>query len=505
MVPRIEIELTSQRPDGTWTWRAAGARQPKGVVDGSLLPAGAKVADVLRAEADIDIEGTRVRSVLPPKGRKEPGPRLEIVGTPRDEPLVTTDERGGKPELKPRRRQDGPARGRGDRPSDRPDADRPRRDSRPRRPSEPGTARPAAGSGRTRPPARPSTPARPPARRLQAGKVHRQALVASLPPEQRPIAEQLLRGGLAAVRQAVDEQNAKAKASGDPEIKADALVTLAEELLPGVRAAEWRDRAEAAASDPDAISLRDLRTVVTGAGAARDDESRALAARLREALDRRSAAERQEWLDQISASLEEGRVVRALRLSGRPPEPGLRFPAEVAARLAEAASKAMTPTSTADRWLAVLEAVTVSPVRKAVQPEGLPAGADAAFLRTAGAARDKVPAVAALLPETAGAKPHSTPPPRRSRSVPPPPAAEKPAAAAEKPAAAAEKPAAMQERAEDPAPPAAREMVAEPTEPTAVQVLVEEPTAAPASGERLGDHGEDAVGVEKLGETVHQG
>ena len=36
-MPRIDIELTSSRPDGTWTWRAAGARQPKGVVSASVL------------------------------------------------------------------------------------------------------------------------------------------------------------------------------------------------------------------------------------------------------------------------------------------------------------------------------------------------------------------------------------------------------------------------------------------------------------------------------------
>ena len=38
MSRRLEIELTSERPDGTWTWRAAGARQPKGEMDGTLLP-----------------------------------------------------------------------------------------------------------------------------------------------------------------------------------------------------------------------------------------------------------------------------------------------------------------------------------------------------------------------------------------------------------------------------------------------------------------------------------
>ena len=37
-VPRIDIELTSSRRDGSWTWRAAGAREPQGVVDASVLP-----------------------------------------------------------------------------------------------------------------------------------------------------------------------------------------------------------------------------------------------------------------------------------------------------------------------------------------------------------------------------------------------------------------------------------------------------------------------------------
>ena len=499
MVPRIDIELTSQRPDGTWTWRAAGARQPKGVVDASLLPAGAKVADVLRAEADIDIDGMRVRSVLPPKGRKEPGPRLEIVGPPRTDPPVTTDARLGPPEHKPDRRRDRPARSGGDRADRRPDRDReardrPRRDSRGSRPGEAREARRAQDEPRARPPARPAAPTRAPARRLQPGRAHRQAFVASLPPEQRPIAEQLLRGGLAAVRQAVDEQNARARAAGEPEIKADALVALAEELLPGVRAADWRDRAEAAVADPETISLRDLRMVVAGAGAARDDEARALAARLREVLDRRSAAERREWLDQIGASLAEGRVVRALRLSSRPPEPGQRFPAEVATRLAEAASKAMTPTSSGERWLAVLEAVAASPVRKAVRPEGLPTGTDAAFLEAAGAAREKVPAVAVLLPDVADAKTAASPSPRRPRPAPPPPDR---ARRGDGPQPRSEPPPEPLEAVEMPAErPTAEDRPAEPPV---------EPPASPAEDPALGDHGEDAVGVEELGETVHQG
>ena len=41
MPRRIDIELTSARPDGSWTWRVAGAKQPKGVLEGTLLPAAA--------------------------------------------------------------------------------------------------------------------------------------------------------------------------------------------------------------------------------------------------------------------------------------------------------------------------------------------------------------------------------------------------------------------------------------------------------------------------------
>ena len=57
MSRRIEVELTSSRSDGTWTWRAAGAKQPKGDLDGSLLYDGAQVGDVVRADADFLMDG----------------------------------------------------------------------------------------------------------------------------------------------------------------------------------------------------------------------------------------------------------------------------------------------------------------------------------------------------------------------------------------------------------------------------------------------------------------
>src|SRR3546814_15950903 len=64
MPRRMEIELTSARDDGGWTWRAAGAKAPKGTVDGGILPGEAKVGDVLRVEADFFVDGIQITSVV---------------------------------------------------------------------------------------------------------------------------------------------------------------------------------------------------------------------------------------------------------------------------------------------------------------------------------------------------------------------------------------------------------------------------------------------------------
>jgi len=51
MSHRMDVELTSTRNDETFTWRVAGALQPRGVVAATLLPKGAKVGDVLSFQA----------------------------------------------------------------------------------------------------------------------------------------------------------------------------------------------------------------------------------------------------------------------------------------------------------------------------------------------------------------------------------------------------------------------------------------------------------------------
>ena len=89
-MPRMEIELTSTRDDGQWTWRAAGARQPRGTVADVLVPEGTTVGDVLRVEVEQFMDGIEVTSVLVDRVERSEPETLEVLGSGQNEPLVTT-------------------------------------------------------------------------------------------------------------------------------------------------------------------------------------------------------------------------------------------------------------------------------------------------------------------------------------------------------------------------------------------------------------------------------
>src|SRR5581483_2531130 len=107
--------------------------------------------------------------------------------------------------------------------------------------------------------------------------------------------------------------------------------------------------------------------------------------------------QRDEWVQEVTRSLDDQRLVRALRISSRPPDPATRLPAEVALRLSDATSTAMAPDVSADRWTALLEALAASPVRRSVKPVGLPAEPGEALLQLAKQSAGRVPALAGLL------------------------------------------------------------------------------------------------------------
>jgi hypothetical protein len=408
MSRRIDIELTSSREDGSWTWRAAGAREPKGTVDGAILPDGAAVGQVLRAEIEGYLDGLSVVAVLPPRAPRPEPERLEIKPSRGgDQPLVTSTLAA---------RRSGERGRRGDRRDRREGAD-----SGPgRRERRGGHDRQEARRGRPSAPAPPPVEEKPKPKRLRPGKAHRSALLEAVPAEQRPIAEQLLAGGIPSVRQAIDKQNEQLRSEGKPEVKADALLRVAEDLRPRAQAALWRDRAEAAAAVVDELDLRDLRSVVNAAGdAGRDEEARALAAQLREALANRVEKEHASWLAELAETVQAGRVVRALRLSSRPPKAGAPIPGDVATQLAEATAASLTDETGPDRWATVLDALAYSPVRRRVIPQSLPARLTPELRTTIARLATRLPEIAHIFdiePEAPAPRerPRSPRPPRRA-------------------------------------------------------------------------------------------
>jgi hypothetical protein len=453
MPRRIEIELTSRTGEGAFTWRAAGAKQPKGMVSTDLLPEGVAVGDVVRAEVESGLEGLEVVAVLPPqeKADEQPSNRIELLGAPRRGPDVLVSYASGRPRRETEAsggRRGREATGRGPRarrgPGEGPSEVRPRRARREHpdgdvartrargeeraaargerngaaRAERNGAAR--AGGERAvsdeRRSARPGRPERrepaAPARRERRPTIsttHRNALLASLGPQELPIAEQLLRGGIPAVRQALTEQFGAHPADAAAQANRDAVLAVAENLLPRVNLASWKDRAISAQAAGKDLRLRELRAVVTSARTVTlDDEARTISRALQETLEQRVRALRDEWISRMEKALEDGRVADAVRVSARAPEPATRLPAELAVRLADAAGQVMTAELPAPEWMALLGAVVESPVRRNVRPRGIPQDEQA---------KDAAHRAAGLVPELAKLLGLRIPPPPPRRPV----------------------------------------------------------------------------------------
>ncbi|MEC7916424.1 MAG: hypothetical protein VX963_09135 [Actinomycetota bacterium] len=382
MSRRIDVELTSQNDDGSWTWRAAGAKQPKGTLDGALLYNGASVGDVCRADADFDVDGIFVTAVLPPKGRsgRPDDERIELLGSGTEFQAVTTQlakkSRSGK-------RNDG--RRRSDRKKSKRDVDSRNKDDKGRRNNRDNKAR------------KPKTeaPAKPKPKKLKPGRTHRKALIDGLPEEQRVIAEQVSRGGIAAVRKEIEAQNLRAQEDGGEAVRADALIALAESLIPQLKVAEWRDRADAALKSMDEVDIRDLRTVLVAAeDFARDDESRALTEKIRAGLNQRVEKDQGEWQEEIRVALKEERVVRALRLSSRPPKAGSPLPPDIAETLTTQANEALGGDVSQQRLGIVLEAIAFSPIRPYVALAHIPPDPGKELVDIVTKVSDRIPDIA---------------------------------------------------------------------------------------------------------------
>jgi hypothetical protein len=190
---------------------------------------------------------------------------------------------------------------------------------------------------------------------------------------------------------------------------------MADELLPRVRTADWLDRAAAALTMADDLTIRDLRAVVTQADqGARDDASREMGQKLREELTRRIESERTTWASDIGSAIDDGKLVRGLRLAGRVPDPAAKLDPEVTARLVAATNEALSPQTRPDVWAAMIEAAADAPFRRDIVPAGLPENPGEALLTTAANASNRIPALLKLLGLT------MPPPPRAKGAVLPP-------------------------------------------------------------------------------------
>jgi hypothetical protein len=202
---------------------------------------------------------------------------------------------------------------------------------------------------------------------------HRNALLATLSPEQLPVAEQLLRGGMPAVRTAVAEQNKNATAQGRTTIDPATIDRIAEDLLARTTLALWKDRAAGAAGAGKELRLRDLRAVVTSAKTVSlDEESRAQLKELQSALTVRLEALRVQWTERLESAIASKNVPEALRLVASPPDMSTRVSGETATRVVALTSEALTSEQDVALWKEIVNLAVDTSIRRNVKPQGIP-------------------------------------------------------------------------------------------------------------------------------------
>ena len=204
--------------------------------------------------------------------------------------------------------------------------------------------------------------------------IFRNALLATLSPEQLPVAEQLLRGGMPAVRSAVAEQNKNATAQGRPTIDAETIDRIAEELLGKTNLALWKDKAAGAIGAGRELRLRDLRAVVTSAKTVSlDDEGRQQLKELQTALTSKVDHLRTVWNEKLEAALNSKNVAEALRLVARPPDMSTRVSAEMAAKVIAMTSETLTAELDAAQWNEIVTLAVDTSIRRNIKHVGIPA------------------------------------------------------------------------------------------------------------------------------------
>jgi hypothetical protein len=237
---------------------------------------------------------------------------------------------------------------------------------------------------------------------------YRNALLATLSPEQLPVAEQLLRGGIPAVRAAVAEQNKNATAQGRPTVDAQTIDRIAEDLRAKTNLALWKDKAAGAIGAGRELRLRDLRAVVTSAKTVSlDDEAKVQQKELQSSLGARLEILRTQWNERLETAVTTKNVPEALRLVARPPDMSTRVSAEMAARVIAITSEALTADQVPAKWQEIVTLAVDTSIRRNIKAQGIPNDevSKSLAIHNAGA----IPELAKLL----GMKVPPPPPPQR--------------------------------------------------------------------------------------------
>ena len=365
MPNRLDIEITSQSTESSYTWRSAGAKEPKGTIKASLLPSGVAIGDVLKVEADFMLDGIEITAVLPQKIKKGGPELLELLGTGKETAGVTTSLL--KKSSNRKRRKDarvGPK-------------NKQAKDRKQSRSSKAKTER------KDRKPYR-----SPRGKRLKPSKKYRNEFIESLPELQKPIAKELSGSTIPNLRRTIEKMDL-------PEGFPDALLDYAENLNQQLKMAEWMDKATAVENNIENIDLQDFRSVVASSARwAKSANSIAIKERLELKLNERIDQDHKKWLNSIEEALQEEKTVRALNLSSRSPKAGAQLPEAITTRLIEQANKALNAEATAHRWSIVVEAVALSPVRQKVIPGGLPTEISEELKQSIKKHGDRIPQIA---------------------------------------------------------------------------------------------------------------
>ena len=365
MPNRLDIEITSQSTESSYTWRSAGAKEPKGTIKASLLPSGVAIGDVLKVEADFMLDGIEITAVLPQKIKKGGPELLELLGTGNETAGVTTSLL--KKSSNQKRRKDARVGPRNKQAKDRKQS----------RSSKAKTER------KDRKPYR-----SPRGKRLKPSKKYRNEYIESLPELQKPIAKELSGSTIPNLRRTIEKMDL-------PEGFSDALLDYAENLNQQLKMAEWMDKATAVENNIENIDLQDFRSVVASSARwAKSSDSIAIKERLELKLNERIDQDHKKWLNSIEEALQEEKTVRALNLSSRSPKAGAQLPEAITTRLIEQANKALNAEATSHRWAIVAEAVAFSPVRQKITPDGLPTEISEELKQSIKKHGDRIPQIA---------------------------------------------------------------------------------------------------------------